>query len=66
MRLGKKGGFSFKAVTGSVSGAATIGGIFIIALGAVMNKPEIIPVGIGLTVFGVIAAIIMTLIIKLG
>ncbi len=62
--MNKKGNFKFKAVTSSVSGAAVIGGIFLIALGAMVDKPNLIPIGVTFTVLGVVAAIIITAIIK--
>lgn len=41
--MDKKGEmFNFKAITKSVSGAAVIGGIFLIALGAISDYPSLV------------------------
>ena len=64
--MNKQGNFTFKAITGSVSGAAVIGGVFLIALGAVLNKPYLTPIGVGFVIMGVLAAFLMTLLIKYG
>ncbi len=63
--MNKPGGiFNFNAATRTVSCAAVIGGVFLIALGAIIDKENLWPIGIGIILFGVISVVIMTLIIK--